>query len=399
MAENQYYDTHTLYVQTGKATHEQLSRSIAQAVDEVSQELDRNIECRFKINIVKDREGNSYGFAFVFLTNPEVYHMLLGRNPEGTDRVEYHEDPSWVAPEPEEVETPEPEPTNKTDSVTVDDWTSMSSPWSMTGYSCWADMADDEEDEEMQLLERQSKYTAPKVRVELPTLMTLPPYNYETYNDSNQKVENVGYFGVSPAYVTDMDSKYSCNVLRARDVPTWINESDIKREFSAFSSDQDTVVERTIKGIKKRDTYPFVNIVEDTHRRRGEEPASSRIVFITFDPFTKDAQFALHMMKKTSIKKKISGKSRLATLVFNHSFRTDKLLQAQNKSVNRSHNDRQRNRPPTKKVYDVDGFEVKGGAAAKAPNKRPSKGRRDCGERKDRGIDITSNPFDMLDGE
>ena len=40
------------------------------------------------------------------------------------------------------------------------------------------------------------------------------------------------------------------------------------------------------------------------------------MAFVIFDQFTNDAQFALHMLKKTYITKQIDGETKNSTLVF-----------------------------------------------------------------------------------
>jgi hypothetical protein len=105
------------------------------------------------------------------------------------------------------------------------------------------------------------------------------------------------------------------NILKAKDIPTWITRDYLKAQFTPYASDSTTIHERFIKGGKIEETYPFVNI------------SDNRVGFIIFDPSTHDAQFALHMMKKTVVTKKLPNGTTLAsTLIFGHSFRTDRDL-------------------------------------------------------------------------
>src|SRR5690606_9795322 len=108
-------------------------------------------------------------------------------------------------------------------------------------------------------------------------------------------------------------SKYMPNILKCKNVPAWITKDDLKVQFAPYASDSETVHERVIKGRRVEETYPFVNINDD------------RVAFVIFDPSTHDAYFALHMMKKTVIGKRLpDGTETRITLIFGHSFRTDR---------------------------------------------------------------------------
>src|SRR5437660_9509185 len=101
------FDNHTLYVRFDVATEAQILNCFIEACGTYKKNHDPNLECRVRVNLVQDHQGNNFGFAFVFVTNPAVYHMLLGKNPDGTDRVQYLDDPTWVPPSSPEVKKTE----------------------------------------------------------------------------------------------------------------------------------------------------------------------------------------------------------------------------------------------------------------------------------------------------
>lgn len=320
------YDKRTLFIKCDCASVEQIRQSFNEALTIYQSENKVNLNCRFRVNLVENREGKSLGIAFVFVTNPAVYYMLLGKNPDGSDRIEYRDDPSWTPP---------------TEGTSVNDagWSTISAPVFTAAdikNMSWADMIDEEEEYERKLQAEKDKYTCPKIPFPLDPLMVLPPYRLtpEQIAEKRQKIiaDNEGKQGfdtslveipdhahlvVDRAMATPVDSKYMPNILKCKNIPEWVTKEDLKMQFAPYATDSETRQERFIKGRRVEETYPFVNINED------------RVGFIIFDANTNDALFALHMMKKTIIRKTMpNGAVHSVTLIFGHSFRTDRDLMA-----------------------------------------------------------------------
>lgn len=326
-----HYDTHTLFIKCESATSEQIRESFVQALKFYKEKTGENIDTRFKVNLITDKQGNSFGIAFVYITNPMVYYMIIGKNPDGSDRIQYVDDPSWEPPEEGEL-------TN-------------SSGWSSLNESTnWADICDEEDELEI----KESRKICPKIPIQLEPLMTLPPYKLtkEQMDEKRKKIisENEGkqnfnsdivcvqpfsYLSIERAMVTPVDNKFMPNIIKTQKVPIWITKEILKSQFRPYASDSNSKQERLIRGNVVIDTYPFVNINDD------------RVAFIIFDPSTRDAQFALHMMKKTIITmsfnknpqstamiSKLDGSSVVketdekyilsSTLFFSHSYFTDR---------------------------------------------------------------------------
>ena len=317
-----YYDSHTLFIKCECASADQIRQALSEALTTYQTANKKRIDCRFRVNLVENREGISYGIAFVFVTNPAVYHMILGKNPDGSDRVEYRDDPSWSPP---------------SDGDTVNDagWSTISAPISILNMD-WADLTDIDIEHETQIKKEKARHTRPKIPFPLEPLMVLPPYNLTTeqieakrakiiadnegkanFDVSLVEIPTTAYFNVDRAMVSLVDSKFMPNILKCKDIPSWITKEDLKMQFSPYASDSKTLQERYIKGRRVEETYPFVNINDD------------RVAFIIFDSSTRDAQFALHMMKKTVISGKLTnGTPVTATLIFGHSYRTDRDVMA-----------------------------------------------------------------------
>ena len=287
-----YYNPHILHVKSGVAYNWQLMGSLKEALKEAEIKLGRKIECSYKVNIIVGRNGKMYGLGYIWVTNEEVYNMLIGKNPDGTDRIEYIEDPNWVAPEK-----------------------SLDEALDEIGHLCsgsWADYCEAED----KIIAR---YEPKILKKYLPPLIELPGYEYD--EEQTEHIKNLsleqrdsepipkkGYFHISPAFVQDIDEKYCQNVLCARNIPQWITEKDLKTSFAPYATNSKIQVTRKIKGVKTTDTYPFVCINE------------KNVAFITFDPNTRDAQFALLMMRKVSMSKLCGSETLSCLIVFNHSY-------------------------------------------------------------------------------
>lgn len=314
------YDNRTLFIKCDCASVNEIRKSLNDSLTTYQSANNIDLKCRSRVNLVENREGKSFGIAFVFVTNPVVYHMLLGKNPDGSDRVEYRDDPSWTPP-------------TKGDIVNDSGWATISAPVYTPGMS-WADMDDIEYEHEQKLTAEKKKYVCPKIPVPLEPLMVLPPYELtpEQITQKRNKIieDNSGKPGFDPklveipslahlvvdrAMACPVDSRYMPNILKCQAVPHWVSKEDLKMNFSPYAIDSTTLQERFIKGRRVEETFPFVNINED------------RVAFIIFDSCTNDALFALHMMKKTIIRKKMPDNSfNTTTLIFGHSYRTDRDL-------------------------------------------------------------------------
>lgn len=305
------YDEHTLFIKCDCASSEQINAAFNEMLTKYRNEHKTKIECRWRVNVVVNKENKHFGIAFVFVTNPAVYHMLLGKNPDGSDRVIYIDDPSWTAP---------------SEGAVVNDagWASIAEPV-FTSEMSWAEISELEGEYNDALSAVNQKYVCPKIPVELEPLIKLPPFKLTSEQIEHKRMEiisnnegkpgfdaslveipELAYFGVDRAMVTPLDEKFMHNVLKCTAVPDWITAPDLKALFTAYASDSRTEQERFIKGRRMTDTYPFVNINDD------------RVAFIIFDAQTTNAQFALHMMKKTLVKKA----NKEITLVFGYSCRT-----------------------------------------------------------------------------
>ena len=365
---NKYYDNHTLYVTAGVAREDQLYESLKIAIQEGTRKLNKElllnfiklgnitiiaftndkgdinidklnneevittlkalgyeppqveINCNIKVNLIVNKNGEYYGFGYVRVSDERVYWMLLGRNPDGSERVIEYPDPNWVPPS-----------TQNTFEEDQEKFTEMS----------WYEIAQEED-----------KHIQPIIREDLGPLMVIPGYEYDAKQYQHlqevavktgkdpSKVPTMGYFEFSRAYSRDVEKGKEPNVLCARQVPDWIPSVAFKNIFSIY-----TTTTGTTSGNNSEERYPIVTLT-------NSKKEAGRTVLVTFDPATKDAIFALLMTRKVRIvhpkydKKSTSlitldGKTYKicdlkCTLIFDHAYEYDLRSTHHNESNNNS---------------------------------------------------------------
>ncbi len=362
---SKYYDNRTLYVTSGVAREGQLHRALRMAIKNGEENLykeqltkfltDNNIdldidstlsneeqnnfvvghlndleitypekeslECRIRVNLIVNKSGNYYGFGYIHVSKENVYWMLLGKNPDGSDRVLEYPDPNWTPPSPKEALTEEEE---------------------MERYSGmkWYEIAEEED-----------KYVQPVIREILPPLMEVPGYEYDEMQYRHHQdvalkdgkdpatVPTTGYFELSRAYARDVDQGKMGNVLCARQVPDWIPPVAFKNIFQDYANDNTTkhIVKGSDGDQPKYDTYPMISLID------GKKDGG-KIVFITFENDTRDAIFALLMTRKQHIVHPNNSKLQ-CTLIFDHAYEQGKSKGRNDRYSKSDRSDRSRYQP------------------------------------------------------
>ena len=233
-----YFDTHTLYIKS-EATNDQVTEAIRKIITEVSKNLGRQILSEFKANIIIDSKGKHYGYGYLRVTNPELYHILCGNNPDGTERIHYIDNPEYT-------------------------------PIAMEGAS-WADIVDDEESSKTEIRDP-PLFESPVLKLSKKRQAEIKEvYVTEGITDTVPEITTVAF---DAAYVNALDDKYHPNVLFTTGVPSWVDEKMLSKIFKKYS----TVT----------DKYPIIKL-------RNER------VEIVFSPQTRDAQFCLLITKKLQV--------------------------------------------------------------------------------------------------
>lgn len=228
------YDMHTLYLEIGDTSHKQLNVIIKDAVNEIG------IKCAYKINIV------GANFAYVRVSNINVYNILIGNNSDGSKRTKKILDPNFVEPT---------EPFFDALRKSSDD----------LGITDWYEISIAEE-------ELGKKYEPEEIFTQLPPLIKLKSC------DVNREIV------VGRAYIYYND-KYTNNVVYSYNVPDWVTDKILRPYFSCYASEN----YRTLKNGKK---YPLISFKTNKW---------GKSVYISFSDKTCDTQFSILMNKNLKI--------------------------------------------------------------------------------------------------
>jgi hypothetical protein len=299
--EVRWKNEHNIWVSTGLATQVQLNASVNAFKKELTKMFPGQgyDKCEILVNLVMDVKGNSYKYAYLWVSDPRVYYILSGFNPDGSERFEE---------EKEEKKT-----------VLIDDTFDL-----------------ENLDLDSAFKSESKKIKKPSIRASLPPLLTLPGYEYtedqkktaeadlkaeaigKGRNPEDIKIPEFGYFESSRAWAGTPKKNENSSILCSY-VPIWVNEEILKKIFYRFSSDKTgTYPKISFRPCKKRPepTGDFV--------RRFEDPVEKKLAIVEFNRgFHQDGVFALQMTRKVVLNditspKKEGVPQKTITIIFEH---------------------------------------------------------------------------------
>ncbi len=268
-----YTNEHTFYVINKTAPSDKLSKWIRNRIVKISRKIQLDIDPELYFNQVTNKENASLGFGYLWVVDPRAYNIINGRNPDGSERVEFE-----TIGNLEELEAMQYEELDKLN---------------LEPGMSWADF------EEI-VDEIKNKYRPELKKVVLPPLMEF---------DHMKEIDDT--FLIKPAEVKKLSAEYCENVICSSSVPDWLTDVQIKKSFEKYTSDPEASYTKTIRSsrgdMRVTETYPGVSI------------SNAKMVFITFNPLSKDAQFALTMNTKVTFVNPRNPKAS-CTLIFRQLF-------------------------------------------------------------------------------
>ncbi len=259
-----YNNEHNVHVETGLATKEQLSMS----VNAFKQELARMYpgrayeKCEIITNLVVIN-GVSCRYAYLWVENPEVYYIICGMNPDGSERIE-------------EISTKENlNPLNLSLDLNLEDMMEA--------------IENAEVPKQQRILEPilslfGYEYTPEQAEIAHKELIAEEMNNAKKDNREAKEVEKpkYGFFRCTRSRTTSMDSNQISNKLRGV-VPTWVTDSMIRKKFERFATSKELI-------------HFKVSFIQEKTVRPG-----CKAVIIDFGSSSKGSgTFALQMTRKTS---------------------------------------------------------------------------------------------------
>lgn len=172
----------TLYVRSETAHPDQIKQlfeEVIQKAKNLPEIFGQDFECDYRINHIQDKDGKYLGYAWVDVSNPALYYALIGRNVDGTDRIELIDDPDHPA-------TPVKEESDDLSDGEMDYsqpivFTDSGSDWGQLGSS---------------------PKSPPKLRISLPPLLTMGEYEYDFDQKAHFDHKSThGTIKVSPGYI------------------------------------------------------------------------------------------------------------------------------------------------------------------------------------------------------
>lgn len=256
------YDNHTLYIELGDASREQLEQVLIDAINKIG------IRCHYKINMI-NKKFKKMRMAYVRVSDYRVYNVLSGRNPDGTERVMFVDDETFEEPEGDYH---------------------MELDKALEGVTDWWEINCIEEDME-------NKYMKPQIKEYLDPLINFLPYD-----------EQGNKFDIGRAYIYNMPEDVYSHIIKAWDVPKWLTEEIIRPYFASFVSDQ----YRYKDPIQKQTEFPIITLY-DTEDQDGNE---IKTLYIEFAKYSYDCDFAMLMSKILYIINPTNGQT--SKLFFNY---------------------------------------------------------------------------------
>ena len=233
--DEKYTDTHTIYLQVRGLEIHEVQRGLEQWMHDEA----IGGAAMWHVNYVMNARNEFLGFAYLWVADPAVFHILMGRNPDGSlrQRIIYNNIGS------------------------EDDKAFLAETWN------WPD---EDKDKKAELVQpdfgKEGENETPPMTVEI-----LPPLiDVSAIEDSKG---NAVMINVLPAFVRA--SELCCSLV-IRNVPPGLSKQYLLDMFKPYSS------------IKE---YPIVNVASSSKDSRTR-------AFIYFHPHTRDACFAMLMRRK-----------------------------------------------------------------------------------------------------
>jgi len=263
-----------LFIQTGVLCEGQIINCLNGAITEFNKTFNKDIpQNQFYLNLVTNKEGKSFGYAYAYIDDKELFNIIVGKNLDGSERVELIDDPDWEPPSDDETEALE---------AAGDDW----------GELC----------------EVEKSYECPKIIQKLDPLITLPGIKYtesqlkQVLKDpdlARVQKENLqkypfGFLEVSEVSLSE--KKENLNSIFSKNLPDWVTEDFLFKFFSRFNRDP---LIRTKKD-KSKFEYPVVKI-----KKYREGLGEVKNCSITFSPsYPHTSSFLIKLIKRIEVERK-----------------------------------------------------------------------------------------------
>jgi hypothetical protein len=255
---------HTLSLQIGEHTEVVVNRAMSELIKKATLYLKVKTgkvhDQRYTLNIPRNREGITMCFAYCWINDSCIYNILVGKNEDGTERVEETVDTPPVPSEMENI------PINQS--------------WDIEEGPVIARTA-------IKLAPIVGRYWCKYGPEEIKSAKARAARSSKVVPECTGCI-----IGIGPGIIYSVEDNFEADVLFANRVPGWVKSKMIHDKIAPFA--------------------PGVKLNVDMYAEGSSSSAT-----ITFSPGNgKDAAFALQMVKKLVFPNK--GKGKDCMLILNH---------------------------------------------------------------------------------
>lgn len=223
-------------------------------------------KCDIYVNVVENKEGQRYGHTYAWVNNTEVFNALIGKNFDGSDRIDYVEDENWTPP-----------------SIPLEEAIK-------DAKGNWAEEAEIEE-----------RYERSMKEVELEPLIVPPGIKY---TDEQKKILDIeqefGFIEIFPARVTLRTDENKSNSIYSSCIPGWVTQDMLYKFFNRFTKDK--MLHKNSK-TNNSFVYPKVSIAKNTVKNKWRTDDLSFNAHIDFSPLDKNiGHFIMNIARKIKLK-------------------------------------------------------------------------------------------------
>lgn len=283
------FDTHTINAETGDMTEKEVVHFCTLLRECIATKF--SIKSKFKVNTITayDKEAKkrvAKGVSFIYWEKSEVYHILLGRNPDGSERFKLvYVDSDGDEIDPIKYKLKETMKSNSFDDRSSDSDGSLSKSDAWDEGMSFADTMDASGKKKRSIQEAlNAGLVPPGYRVQKRNdIGLLPPFVYTRTNKAQAMLNGLDssvQITMNPFFITSNGSEplnVDYNKLSS-DVPKGTTVAELHALFDIFSS---------------HPNYPNIIIKKAAAKNTNE---TRDIAFITFHPRYTEARFARALM-------------------------------------------------------------------------------------------------------
>lgn len=269
-----------LFIHSGIFDTHQVESSLKYCINKLKNINKEIKECDLYVNVVENKDGQKFGHTYAWISNPMVYHALIGNNFNGSERVEEIEQEDWSPPK-----------------------ISLSEAIKEANGD-WAMEAEIEE-----------RYEIPTREVKLEPLVVPPGVRYtKTQKEILGIEDDVGFIEIFPARVTIRSDDKKVNCIYSSSIPPWVSEDMLYKFFERFSVDK--MIHKDVK-TKKSFSYPKILITKNNNKKWRDGKQQLHNVCIFFSPLDKNiSYFVMNIARKILVTNPITNETQM--LFFSH---------------------------------------------------------------------------------